>query len=268
MSLSGAEAVVAGVPASFVPSSQVIDFRVAPWSEVTYAYPTRPAARVDISMLPESMRHELAWWLHSLHLCGERVNSYHLVDWVKVAAALPDSRGTSLGSFVDLSPAEWVTAGRRLFHDRHGRLPAATFEGNHRSTITRLHAALSRCYDTGEWWRSDRWDPRRDPRIPLRDHEALGSSTLNFVGVPQPWLKEAIKWYFAVSLEAGNLVWSSLPGFLTYLGSYLSEFLSESGIDAPALVAEPQSELRGFALRFLAQLRQRRSRQGRSLATP
>jgi len=265
-SSSAPESLVDSVPAAFLLRTEVIDFRVSPWSEVTYAYPTRPAARLDVSALPESMRQELAWWLHSLHDGGERVNSYHLADWVKVAAFLSCGRGRPPGSFVDLSPAEWMGAARRWFHARHGRLPGPTFDQNHRATITQLHAALHRAYDTAEWWRSDRWDARRDRRIPLREHESLGNVCLNFEGVTQPWLKEAIKWYFAVSLETQNLVWTSLPGFLTYLGTYLSEFLIAADIDAPALVGDPDAELRSVALGFLAHLRQRRSRRGQPLA--
>lgn len=265
-SLSAAEALAATVPEPFQLSENVIRFDVDPWLALTYAYARRWPARLDVSALPEPMRHELAWWLYSLRVGGERVNSHVLVSWVKVAAAVSADPKRQAKSFVDLSVSEWITAARTRFYGRHGRLPGASFEQNYRATIARLHAALTRVYDTGEWWRSDRWDPRRDPRIPLREHEALRSSTLNFEGVAQPWLKEAIKWYFAVSLETGNLVWTSLPGFLTYLGTYLSEFLIESGIDTPALVGDPQKELRGFALRFLAQLRQRRSRRGRPLA--
>lgn len=259
-----AEALVSNLPAPFLPPSGVFDFRVAPWSEVAYAYPSRPAARLDASMLPEAMRHELAWWLCSLHRGGERVNSYHLLDWVKVAASL-SSDGRLLGSFLDLSPHEWVSAARRWFYACHGRLPSATFEHNHRATIARLHGALGICYDTGEWWRAERWDPRHDPRIPLREHESLGSSTLNFEPVAQPWLKEAVKWYFAVSLETGTLVWTSLPGFLTYLGTHLGGFLAASGVGTPALATSPE-ELRSLALGFLGHLRQRRSRRGRPLA--
>jgi hypothetical protein len=34
----------------------VIDFTEAPFCEVTYAYPCRPAARVSLDGLPEPMR--------------------------------------------------------------------------------------------------------------------------------------------------------------------------------------------------------------------
>lgn len=255
------------VPASFEISGDVVDFGADPWRALAYAYSARPAARVDVSALPEAMRHELAWWLHSLHVGGERVNSHVLATWVKVANGVSADPGRQVRSFLDLSVAEWMAAARASFYGRHGRLPGVTFEQNYRATITRLHAAMARCHRTGEWWRADRWDPRRDPRIPLREHEALGSSRLNFERVTQPWLADAIKWYFALSLETGNLVWSSLPSALTYLGVYLSEFLVASGIDTPALVADPEVELRAVALAFLSDLRQRRSRRARPLST-
>ena len=40
-------------------SAGVIDFTEAPFCEVTYAYPGRPAARVSLDGLPEPMRDEL-----------------------------------------------------------------------------------------------------------------------------------------------------------------------------------------------------------------
>ena len=39
----------------------VIDFSEVPFSQVTYAYPCRPAARVSLDGWAEPMRHELLW---------------------------------------------------------------------------------------------------------------------------------------------------------------------------------------------------------------
>ena len=50
------------------------------------------------------------------------------------------------------------------------------------------------------------------------------------------------------------------------MGRHFGGFLAEEGIDIPALVADPDSELRGLALRFLGYLRQWRTRSGRPLA--
>lgn len=253
------------VAIEFALSAGVIDFTEPPFSEVTYAYRARPAARIALDGLPESMRHELSWWLWSLHVGGERVNSWSLLGWVRVAATLAADPAREVCSFADLTVEEWILAGRRQFYDRHGRLPGAWFEHNHRAAIARLCAAVQRAYGAGRWWRSDVWEPRRDPRIPLREHEALGNYRLRFAEIKQPWLREAIKWFFACALEQGVLAWPTLPGYRTYLGSYFSQFLIEAGIDDPRLACS-ETELRGVALSLLSYLRGRRGRGGRPLS--
>ena len=256
-----AAALVEQVPAGFDVSARVIDFTEAPFCEVTYAYPCRPAARVSLHGLPQPMRHELLWWLWSLHVGGERVNSWTLQLWVRVAVALAVEPKRSVDSFVCLSVEGWMHVARRQFYERRGRLPGRTFEQTHRATIARLCTALVRASCTGEWWRADVWEPRRDLRIPVREHEPLGNARLRFAEIGQPWLREAIKWFFASALERGMLAWTSLPGYRTYLGGYFSEFLLQAGIDDPRL-APSEAELRGVALAFLSHLRGRRSRRG------
>jgi hypothetical protein len=64
-------------------------------------------------------------------------------------------------------------------------------------------------------------------------------------------------------LVTGLLSWSSLPGYLSYLGRHFAAFLAAEGIDTPVLVGDPDAELRGLAMRFLGYLRQRRTRPGR-----
>ena len=258
-------ALIEQVPAGFDVSAGVIDFTEAPFSELTYAYPSRPAARVWIDGLPEPMCHELLWWLWSLHAGGERVNSWTLQLWVRVAAGAAADLKRSVDSFACVSVEQWMHAARRGFYERRGRLPGRTFEQTHRATIARLCAALERAYSTGEWWRADVWEPRRDRRIPVREHEPLGNARLRFAGIEQAWLREAIKWFFAAALERGVLAWTSLPGYRTYLGGYFSEFLVQAGIDHPRL-ADPGSGLRTVALQLLSFLRGRRGRGGRPLS--
>lgn len=256
-----AGALAGQVPAGFQCAAGVIDFTQAPFSVVSYAYPCRPAARVGVDALPAAMREELLWWLWSLHVGGERVNSWTLALWVRVAVALAVEPKRSVDSFVCLSVEEWMHAARRVFYERHGRLPGRTFEQTHRATIARLRAALVRACRTGAWWQAEVWEPRRDRRIPVREHEPLGNVRLRFAEIAQPWLREAIKWFFASALERGMLAWTSLPGYRTYLGGYFSEFLLGTGIDDPRLACS-EAELRGVALGFLSHLRERRSRRG------
>jgi integrase len=253
------------VPAGFAVTGEAIEFSEAPWREVTYAYPSRPAARVGLAGLPEPMRQELTWWLWSLHASGERVNSWALLAWVRAAAALARDPRRAPDSFSAVTVEDWIAAARREFYERHGRLPGRHFEHNQRAVVARLCAALTRAYDDDAWWRADVWEPRRDARVPVREHEALKSARLWFAGIEPPWLREAIKWFFASALESGLLAWSSLPGYRTYLGSYFAEFLASAGIDDPRLAAS-EAELRTVALGLLGHLRGRRGRGDRPLS--
>ena len=258
-------ALFAALPASF--QTATVDFTAEPFARLTYAYPARPPARLDLAALPEPMRQEVAYWLHTLAVAGERVNSWALAEWVRVAAAV--AAGQDLCSFTGLSVEEWVAAARRRYHDRHHRLPPPSYLHNHRATIARLHAALTLACQAGQpWWRSPVWDPRHDRRIPVREHEPLEGQRLNFARVSPAWLREAIQWYFAAGLSTGLLSWSSLPGFLTYLGRHFAAFLAAEGIDTPDLGADPEAGIRPVALRLAAWLRQQRTRSGRPLAPP
>jgi integrase len=255
-------ALFAALPASF---QEAIDFTAEPFARLTYAYPARPPARLELAALPEAMRQEVAYWLHTLAVAGERVNSWALAEWVRVAAGVAADGGVS--SFTGLSVQEWVAAARRRYHDRHDRLPPPSYQHNHRATITRLHAALTlACLVGRPWWRFPVWDPRHDRRIPVREHEPLEGQRLSFARVSPAWLREAIQWYFAAGLSTGLLSWTSLPGYLSYLGRHFAAFLAAEGIDTPDLGADPEAGIRPVALRLAAWLRQQRAPSGRPLA--
>src|SRR6516225_7867958 len=91
--------------------------------------------RVSLEGLPEPMRQELAWWLFSLHAGGERVNSWTVSAWVKVAAAVAADPRHAVDSFVCLSVEEWMHAARRQSYERRGRLPGRTFEHTNGAAI-------------------------------------------------------------------------------------------------------------------------------------
>ena len=258
-------ALFAALPDSF--RTAAVDFTAGPFARLTYACPARPPARLELAALPEPMRQEVAYWLHTLAVAGERVNSWALAEWVRVAAGV--TADGSVSSFAALSVEGWVAAARRRYHDRHHRLPPPSYLHNHRATIARLHAALTLACQGGQpWWRCPVWDPRHDRRIPVREHEPLEGQRLNFARVSPAWLREAIQWYFAAGLSTGLLSWSSLPGFLTYLGRHFAAFLAAEGIGTPDLGADPETGIRPVALRLAAWLRQQRTRSGRTLAPP
>lgn len=127
--LSGTEALVTAVPEPFRVSRGIIRFNADPWLALTYAYAHRWPAQVDLSTLPEAMGHELSWWLYSLRVDGERVNSHVLGSWVKVAAAVSADPDRQVQSFVELSVSEWIAAARARFYCQHGRLPGLRSAG-------------------------------------------------------------------------------------------------------------------------------------------
>ena len=261
----GPAALFAALPSSFQVAA--VDFTAGPFARLTYAYPARPPARLDLAVLPVPMRQEVAYWLHTLAVAGERVNSWVLAGWVRVAAAV--AADGSVSSFAALSVEEWVAAARRRYHDRYHRLPPPSYLHNHRAAVARLHQALTLAYQAGQpWWRCPVWDPRHDRRIPVREHEPLEGQRLNFARVSPAWLREAIQWYFAAGLSTGLLSWSSLPGFLTYLGRHFAAFLAAEGIGTPDLDIDPEAGIRPVALRLAAWLRQQRTGSGRPLAPP
>ncbi len=166
----GSQSWLPALPPGF--QTPVVEFAREPFARLTYAYPSRRPATVDLGVLPAPMRQEVAYWLHTLAVAGERVNSWALAEWVRVAAAV--AAGQDLCSFTGLSVEEWMAAARRRYHDRHRRLPPESYLHNHRATIARLHDALMLACQAGEpWWRSQVWDPRHDRRIPVRRHEPL-----------------------------------------------------------------------------------------------
>lgn len=125
------------------------------------------------------------------------MDSWTLTRWVSVAAVLAADPKRSVVSFVCLSVEECIQAARRDFYERRGRLPPRAFEQTIAPRSRRLFVALERAYGPGEWWRADVWEPRRDPRIPVREHEPIGNARLRFAEIGQPWLRGAIKWFFA-----------------------------------------------------------------------
>ena len=66
-------ALFTALPDSF--QTATVDFTAEPFARLTYAYPALPPARLDLAVLPEPMRQEVAYWLHTLAAAGERVNS-------------------------------------------------------------------------------------------------------------------------------------------------------------------------------------------------
>jgi len=64
---------------------------------------------------------------------------------------------------------------------------------------------------TGAWWELDTWNPRCDPRIPLRDRELLATTECSPGSARLPWVRDAIKWHLlGAQLQSGALTWTTI----------------------------------------------------------
>ena len=65
-------------------------------------------------------------------------------------------------------------------------------------------------YSDAPWWKHDLWCLRFDPRIPHRDHEPHGDASVRWDTIAPPWLREGVKFYTHLQMEAGQLTWSTV----------------------------------------------------------
>ena len=212
--------------------------------------------------LPVPMQREISWWVATCHADGERViNTCDWNRWVATAAEVVGER-PRVCSFADLSLAEWTAAWARKFHADNGRLASASTRYRAECAIRGLLRRLAIRYSDAPWWTHDVWCLRFDPRIPRRQHEPRGESTVRWDGIQPQWLRDGYTFYLYLQLESGQLTWSSVASRHVF-ASRFSEFAISRGIDHPALTGDP-SQLRPLVLEFRAFLRQwRRGTTGR-----
>ena len=71
-----------------------------------------------------------------------------------------------------------MTHARAAYAARYGRLPGKSFGRNYEHIIDRIRHSIAIQYDEYPWWTADRWDPVHDHRVPVREHETRGWSTI------------------------------------------------------------------------------------------
>src|SRR5208282_4531743 len=157
-------------------------------------------------------------------------------------------------SFADLTLAEWMTAWGVKFHADHGRLPAPGSRYRAETALRGLLPRLAIQYSDAPWWKHDVWCLRFDPRIPRREHEPRGESSVRWDDIQPRWLRDGYTFYLYLQLESGQLTWSSVAPWRVFAARF-SEFLISRGIDHPALAGDP-SGLRPLVLDFRVFLRQ------------
>ncbi len=221
---------------------------------------------LHIEQLPVCMRREVGWWIATCARTGER--QVHASEWNRWAATALDviARCRQVVSFADLTMPEWMTAWARLFHADHGRLPAVAHRARAELALRGMMVRLLRQYCRDEWWRHDVWSLRLDERIPRREHEPRANTAIRWAAVAPAWLREGVKFYLHLQLESGQLTWSSVMQLRVVVARF-GEFLTGRCIDRPALVEDPERQLRALALEFSTFLHAwRRRRSGRGQA--
>ena len=204
--------------------------------------------------LPVPMQREICWWLAECRDSGERV--IDTTDWRRwTATALDVIAGQPpVCSFADLTLDEWMAAWARKFHDDHGRLPAAGSRQRAASTLRGLLPRLAIRYSGKPWWQHDVWCLRFDPRIPRREHEPRGESSVRWDDIEPRWLRDGFTFWMQLQLESGQLTWSSAAPWHVFAARF-SEFAVSRSLSHPALTGDPAG-LRPLMLDFRAFLRQ------------
>lgn len=213
--------------------------------------------------LPVVMQREISWWLATCHRDGERVaDASDWKRWVSTAAELVRHQ-PQISSFTALSLSEWSAAWARGFHADHGRFAAPSSRYHAETALRGMLPRLAVHYSDAPWWAHDLWCLRFDPRIPHREHEPRGQSSVRWDTLNPEWLREGFKYFLHLLLESGQVTWSSVAGWRVFAARF-GEFAVQHQLDHPALVDDP-SQLRALALELRAFLQQwRRETPGRS----
>lgn len=253
------------------------------WRRETYPIEIDPFASVfsriketrvvdlQVGLLSASAGQELMWWVWHCYDQGKRrINA----AWLRnVAFALSYHHqkvgGEAVDSILSVTRRELQHAHQESTYARRGRLPAASVVRNVDREVAAIQEVLALRHDRVLWWEQDRWKCREDPRIPVREHEPRYGQSIRFTVIQTPWLRRAAKYYFRVTLETGQYSWGSLLSVIVYL-KYFDDFLVSRGLEHPALVSDPRTQLHALMLDYLSVLRSRTTtvgaRRGQRLA--
>lgn len=225
-----------------------------------------PGFRLNFHDLPAPLDRELAWCCWRITELGGRVPvpaAQSLIQWLRTAVAdQPELRGSLLAQ----TPRQWERA-LTITRTRHrGELPSPSWFKNTVAFLRRCYRVLWIACDPRPWWRREIWDPGLDPAIPRRPHEPVGRACLYFHQLEPPWLRLGMQWWFRVSLETGQLTWTTVHGHRFALQAF-SEWMNLRGPLPPWLCEDPAG-VRGLMLEFLSYVQQLTARCGRNLGQP
>jgi hypothetical protein len=195
------------------------------------------------------LRTEIAWMAYWQFRDGVQV-SVPALGQLASALAWADATGRLFPPSLADAPGDSITKlYNAWFHARHGRLPSPSggrerFESLFRHPRLALKARLH----TGAWWELDVWNPRCDPRIPLRDREPLATTGCSPGAARLPWVRDAVKWHLGTQLQSGALTWTTIAASRILSLLRFDRWLGTVD-DATAVAGDP-SRAAGFAAAF------------------
>lgn len=195
---------------------------------------------------------EIAWWVWVCQHEGLRKIDPSMLRWAAgaISAASTEYRtqhGRAPKSIADL-PVEMITRQAVVvFERRNGRLPAPGTRRNITGLIEHLHLYVTVRCTHANWWTADTWDMCADPRIPQREHEPRHEQTIKLASIEPPWLREGVRFWLRISLDAELLRWSSAVTRAQIMTRLFGTFLTDHDYNDPALSPDPTQLRQIFA---------------------
>ncbi|MBU4464739.1 MAG: hypothetical protein KKH75_02715, partial [Actinobacteria bacterium] len=219
--------------------------------------------------LPEPMTWEIAWIIH------RRIELGHFVRVIETNAAFillraamnHDDECRSAQSLLHRSPDEWVRSARKA-QMRGAKIGESAFKGG-TYRLGHMAAVLGYAYHRGPWWELNVWNPSLDPRVPQRDHEPQGRTTMHFTNLTSLWLREGAKYWLSAGLTTERYSWSTVKSRLDAL-NWLQRYIDTTADQGPCLTTDPhrlRDFIRGFCDMLLAHRIESGVRAGKALAT-
>ena len=220
-----------------------------------FAFYHRKIGNIHLDTLPPDMARELGYAIWRTVEVGGRITpaGFGLLTRELGETTVRLRRtGKPARSLMERTPQAWEKELARTWLARTGAVAnPATFR-TYMACLFRVCKLLWFGYDQGPWWAREIWDPRLDPRIPVRAHEP-SLNAVHWHRIGQPWLRAAAMWQAKVALETRRLTWCTVLGRAIQLSAF-SEYLTRRGVTRPDLAVD-HHDVRPLMLGFLDELR-------------
>lgn len=193
---------------------------------------------------PVRFADEIAWWVWVCHHEGLRKIDPSMLRWTIGALSAATAEycsqyGYAPTSIADVPVDAIIRHAIRVFERRNARLPAPGTRRNINGLIEHLHLYVSVRCNSNDWWAANTWDMCADPRIPQREHEPRHEQTIKLGAIEPDWLREGVRFWLRISLDAELLRWSSAVTRAQVMTRLFGTFLADNHHNDPALSSDP-----------------------------